>query len=81
MTDAQSIVTAATQLPEQQRVQIVEALLDSLDASPVDNPVAVADAWRREVLRRSQELLDGLVKSKTWSDVRTEGERLLDGGS
>ncbi|MEO8498230.1 MAG: addiction module protein [Planctomycetota bacterium] len=81
MTDAQSIVTAATQLPEQERVQIVEALLDSFDASPVDDPAEVADAWRREVHRRSQELRDGLATSKSWLDVRAEGERLLDGGS
>jgi putative addiction module component (TIGR02574 family) len=81
MTDAESIVTAATQLPEEERVRVVEALLDSFDASPADDPAEVADAWRREVHRRSQELRDGLVISNSWSDVRAEGERLLDGGS
>lgn len=79
MTDAQSIVTAATQLPETERVRVVEALLDSFEASPDADPAQIADAWRTEVHRRSQELRDGLVTATSWSEVRAEGERLLDG--
>ncbi|MDA1050522.1 MAG: addiction module protein [Planctomycetota bacterium] len=81
MTDAQSIVTAASQLSEQERVLVVEALLDSLEAPAVGDPAAVADAWRQEVRRRSEELGRGLVKPISWTEVSAEGERILEGGN
>jgi putative addiction module component (TIGR02574 family) len=77
--NARSIVSAATQLPEAERVRVIEDLLESLDPTPVDDPQEVADAWREELARRSDELRTGKVKPIPWSDVRVEGERLLDG--
>lgn len=80
MTNAQSILTAAEQLSEPERVHLVEALLESLDASTIDDPAQVEEAWRREVKRRSEELRSGAVNPVPWPDIRAEGERLLDGG-
>lgn len=77
--NAQAIVTAATQLPETDRVQLIEALLDSLDPASTEDPREVARAWREEVARRSEELRTGKVKPIPWSEVRDDGERLFDG--
>jgi len=79
MTDPQTIVTAATMLPEPDRVRVIEALLDSLTPEP-DDPESVANAWREEVVRRSNELREGVAQPIPWSQVRAEGERLLNGG-
>lgn len=79
MSDTQSIVAAASQLPEQDRLRVVEALLDTLEPPADDEPGRIADAWRDEVRRRSEELRTGAVKPLLWSEVRAEGERLLDG--
>ena len=81
MTDAQSIVTAATQLSEQERVLLVEALLDSLEEPVVDDLAAVAEAWRQEVRQRSEELRSGLVKPVSWTEVSADVERVLEGGN
>ncbi|MBI2477270.1 MAG: addiction module protein [Planctomycetia bacterium] len=81
MTDAQSILTAAERLPERERVHLVEALLESLDASTVDASAQLQEAWRQEVQRRSEELRSGAVTPVAWTDVRAEGERLLDDGA
>jgi len=77
--NAQAIVTAATQLPEKDRVQVIEALLDSLEHASAEDPGEVAPAWREEVARRSEELRTGKVKPIPWSEVRDDGERLFDG--
>jgi putative addiction module component (TIGR02574 family) len=81
MTDTQSIVMAASQLPEGERVRVIEALLDTLEPETADEPDAVAEAWREEVMRRSKELHDGTVRPVSWSEIRAEGERMLDAGS
>jgi putative addiction module component (TIGR02574 family) len=78
--NAQAIVTAASQLPETDRVHVIEALLESLDPVPSEDPEQVAHAWRVEVARRSDELRTGKVEPVPWSEVRAEGDRLLHGG-
>jgi putative addiction module component (TIGR02574 family) len=80
MNDVHSILTAASQLPESERVWVIEALLDTLEPGPSDDPDAVAEAWRKEVMRRSGELREGSVKPVSWSEIREEGERMLDAG-
>ncbi len=77
--NAQAIVTAATQLPETDRVQVIEALLDSLEHASTEDPREVDRAWRAEVARRSDELRTGKVQPIPWSEVRDDGERLFDG--
>lgn len=77
--NAQSIVSAATQLPEVERVLVIEALLESLDPVSGEDPQQVEQAWREELARRSDELRTGKVQPIAWSDAQAAGERLLDG--
>jgi putative addiction module component (TIGR02574 family) len=78
MTDTHSILSAASQLPEGERVRVIEALLETLEPDASEDPDEVAAAWREEVVRRSKELRDGTVKPVSWSEIRAEGERMLD---
>ena len=78
MPDVQTILKAAADLPESERVLVLEGLLETLELTPPENPDEVQRAWRSELLRRSEELRSGHVQPVVWSDVRREGEKLLD---
>ena len=75
---AHTIVSAAIELSEADRVHVIEALLDSLDSTLSDDPQAAMQAWRDEVMKRSQELRMGEVEVIPWPEVAAEGERLFD---
>ncbi len=81
MSDVDPLIIAVTQLPESDRVRVVEALLDSLDVANTDSPQEVSESWRNEVRRRSEELRKGEVVAVPREEVRAEGERLLGGGN
>lgn len=58
---------AALALPETDRVQLVDALIESLepdDAAPLD------DAWLAEIERRSREFDEGKVQPIPWEVVK-----------
>jgi hypothetical protein len=78
MSDAQSILKAAAELPERERVRVLEELLETLEPTSPSPPEEVQRSWRNEILRRSEELRSGGVQPIAWSEVRLEGERLLD---
>jgi putative addiction module component (TIGR02574 family) len=61
------IFRTALGLSEAERADLVEALLDSLDAAV---ETGVEEAWRAEIERRSQELETGAVQSIPWDVVR-----------
>lgn len=66
---AEQILTAALSLPDDDRLEVVEALLASLHppyAPPLD------DAWREVVIRRSSELRTGAVTPVPWADVKRQ---------
>ena len=65
---AAEIVRAAMQLPEEERVQVLEKLLVSLEAAPEKN---VDAEWAAEIERRSAELKAGVVRPIPWSEVRS----------
>jgi putative addiction module component (TIGR02574 family) len=73
MTTAQSIVVAARELPEGDRILVIEALLDRLEPLPADDPEELAHAWREELAKRSHELRTGAVKPVPWPDICAEG--------
>ena len=75
----QTIAAEAAQLERQERVAIVEKLLESLESDPTDDPSEVAKAWRNEVRGRSVELRNGDVKAIPWDQVKADGEKLFDG--
>jgi putative addiction module component (TIGR02574 family) len=67
MTELSHALELAIALPEAQRVQLVDALIDSL--TPAD-AVPLSDAWLAEIERRSVAYYSGGVTTATWETVR-----------
>lgn len=66
---SQGVVEAALQLPEPERAQVVQELLDSL--SP-DAETHVDDAWAAELDRRLAEFQKGDVDAVPWAELKEE---------
>ena len=67
ITSLDQVLQAALSLPDTERTQLVEALIDTLapeDAAPLE------DAWLTEIERRSREFDEGLVQPVPWEDVK-----------
>ena len=62
-----SVLNAALTLPDGDRVELVEAILASLQ--PEDRP-PFDESWRETIARRSAELEAGSVNPVSWSDVK-----------
>jgi len=69
---AKDIVKAAIQLPENERVLVVEELLASLEPG-TDKDVDAA--WAAEIERRSREIKAGTVRPLSWKQVRSRARR------
>ena len=67
MSDYESILTAAFQLPVTQRLQLIDALASSV---PEDQPPQLSEDWLREIERRSDELESGAVVAESWEAIR-----------
>lgn len=74
----EAIATEATQLERQERVAIIEKLLESLEAGPSEDPTEVAKIWGNDLRRRSLELKNGVVQAIPWDQVKADGEKLFD---
>lgn len=72
---ARKILQEALDLPEDARVDLAAALLDSVDHDPTDEDVDAA--WSAESKRRLEELRPGAVKPVPWE----EAERMISGPS
>lgn len=75
---AKDIVEAAVQLPEEERVQVVEELLASLEPE-ADSDVDAA--WAAEIQRRSDEIKQGIVRPVLWEEVKTRARKRVGGGN
>jgi putative addiction module component (TIGR02574 family) len=75
---AKDIVNAAIQLPEDERVEIVEQLLVSLEAETDEDADA---AWAAEVERRSSEIKQGVVRPVSWEDVKSRARKRVGRGT
>jgi putative addiction module component (TIGR02574 family) len=74
----EELLQAALSLPEDERLELVEALLaaqSAPDELPFDR------AWLDEVRRRSAEMDAGEVHSESWSVVRDRVRRRVEGRS
>ena len=69
MLDFNSVFTAAQQLPEQDRLRLIEKLWDSVD-SAAETPFT--DEWTNEIERRVAEFENGAVKTVPWLQIRDE---------
>ena len=68
MTDKSiKLVEDALALSEEERAEVVEQLLNSFDT---EDEEAIDEAWRAEVIRRSQEIESGSVEPLSWSEVK-----------
>jgi putative addiction module component (TIGR02574 family) len=73
-TAKEQLLDAALALPDEDRLEIVEALAASLQ--PADRP-PFDESWREVILRRSAELLSGKVAPVPWSEVRKRARQAL----
>jgi putative addiction module component (TIGR02574 family) len=74
---AEEVLTAALDLPDDERLELVEALIASFqpdDVPPFD------ESWREVIRRRSAELKSGQVSSVPWAEVRRQAREAVGGG-
>lgn len=67
MNDFNSVLSAAQQLPEHDRLRLVNTLWDTV---PPDSEVPWTDEWNAEIERRVAELDAGTAKTIPWSQIR-----------
>jgi putative addiction module component (TIGR02574 family) len=65
----EKILQDALELPEEARVDLAAAILDSVDHEPPDP--GAEDAWRQEARRRLQEIRSGTVKPIPWDEAQS----------
>jgi putative addiction module component (TIGR02574 family) len=69
MTDFSSILSAAQQLPEQDRLRLIDALWETV---PPETEAHFSEEWAREIERRVAELDSGTAKTVPWAQIREE---------
>lgn len=67
MSNYESVLSAASQLPVDDRLRLIDELASSV---PDDQPPYLSDAWLREIERRSNEIDTGAVVAEDWADIR-----------
>ena len=67
--EASELLKKALALSTQERAQLVDSLLESLEERHEDPP-AVEAAWNDEVARRIAELDSGKAKTIPWEEIR-----------
>ena len=63
------VLTAALELPDDDRVELIEALIASVQ--PADQP-PFDEAWREVIRCRSAEPASGSVAAVPWAEVRRQ---------
>jgi putative addiction module component (TIGR02574 family) len=76
MSDYQSLLNDASQLPLGERIQLIEALWDTV---PENSAPPLSDEWLAEIERRSAEFDAGLVQPTQWEQIRSEALNRLNG--
>lgn len=61
------ILDAALELPEKEKIRVIDELLAGIDGEP--DPDAEA-AWADEIARRTHEIKQGTVRPVPWSKVK-----------
>jgi putative addiction module component (TIGR02574 family) len=72
----EQILTAALDLPDPDRLELIEALIDSFQSS---DQIPFDDSWREVIQRRSAELKSGQVDGLSWSEVKRRGREAIGG--
>jgi putative addiction module component (TIGR02574 family) len=74
MTKYESLLANAVQLPVADRIQLIEALWDTV---PENSLPPLSDEWLAEIERRSAEYDSGSVATVPWEEVRADALRRL----
>ena len=69
MADKQNVIAEALRLSEPERLEVAEAVYQSLEGPP--DPDA-AQAWSAEIERRVQDIDAGRVRLVPWSEARRQ---------
>ncbi len=72
----EQVLTAALDLPDADRLELVEALIVSFQ--PPDGP-PFDESWREVIQRRSAELKSGQVSTVSWSEVKRQAREAIGG--
>ena len=72
MPDYDAVLADARRLPLVDRVQLIEALWDTL---PADSFPPLTDEWIAEIQRRSAEYDSGSVQTVPWEQIRADALR------
>ncbi len=72
MPDYETVLAEASRLPVVERIQLTEALWDTV---PVEALPPLSDEWRAEIQRRSAEYDSGPVQAVPWEQIRADALR------
>ncbi len=72
MADYESVMEDAAQLPVAERIQLIEALWDTV---PEDCLPPLSDEWIAEIEKRSGEYDSGPVVTVPWETIRADASR------
>ena len=72
MLNYESLLADASRLPVVDRIQLVEALWDTV---PADSLPPLTDEWLEEIKRRSAEYESGSVQTVPWEQIRADALR------
>jgi putative addiction module component (TIGR02574 family) len=77
--EATELLKKALTLSAEERAQLVDSLLESLD-EPREDPAVVEAAWNDEIRRRIEDLDSGKAKPVPWEEVRRRASAKLTDG-
>lgn len=72
MATVESLLADAARLPVAARIQLIDAIWDTL---PADSLPPLNDEWRAEIERRSAQYDAGATETVSWEKIRDEALR------
>ena len=72
MLSYESLLADASRLPVVDRIQLIEALWETV---PADSLPPLTDEWLEEIRRRSAEYESGSVQTVPWEQIRADALR------
>jgi putative addiction module component (TIGR02574 family) len=72
MPNLETLLSDAAQLPVSERIELVEAIWETL---PADSLPPLSEEWIEEIRRRSAEYDSGAVGTVPWEQVKAEALR------
>jgi putative addiction module component (TIGR02574 family) len=72
MPDFEAVLAEAGRLPVVDRIELIEALWDTV---PAEGLPPLSDEWRAEIHRRSAEYDSGSAQAVPWEQIRADALR------